>query len=334
MKRKKRFIVLIFCLIFLGVVISSYAIELKVGLVLPGTVTDYGWDYAPIIALNSLESAMSDVVVSHRYAELVAPADAEGVMMDLIAAGYNWIWVWGFQYREAVAAVAKKAGRDIYFTINEGRPEDIVPRRVEVIEEFPQGTAYLAGIVAASVTKTGMLGGALGMTSLELEMIEAGFMAGAKAYKPSIKYRRVIVGSWADPEGGRRGAQALLKAGVDVIICMGDGTSLGVIEAVRQARSEGKNVYYIGYPVDQSILAPGIVLTSLRYDYLDIMTKQAQDILKGQFGKGGYVMELGRGIELAPFYNFDSEVPGDAKALVVKSRKQILEGKIKVPTKQ
>ena len=332
MRKKLKLIALFVCVMLVGAVVPSFAIELKVGLILPGTVTDYGWDYAPIIALNALEANMPDMVVAHRYAELVAPADAEGVMMDLIAAGYNWIWAWGFQYREAVFAVEKKAGKGIYFTINEGTPGDTLPGRIEVIEEYPEGTAYLAGIVAAAVSKTKILGGVLGMTSKELELAEAGFVAGAKAYTQNIKYRRVIVGGWADPEGGRRGAEALLKAGVDVILCQGDGTSLGVIEAVKQARSQGKDVHYIGYPVDQSILAPGNVLTSLSYDYLGILTGQTNDIIKGRFGKGGYVMTLGKGIELAPFYNFDSLVPNDAKDLIAKSRKRIIEGTLKVPT--
>ncbi|OYT51733.1 MAG: hypothetical protein B6U73_01295 [Desulfurococcales archaeon ex4484_204] len=307
--------------------------ELKVAVILPGTVTDYGWDYAPVIALNKLEAMSLPIpIVSHKYVELVEPAEAEGVMRSLIAAGYNWIWAWGFQYREAVLKVAKTAPEGVYFTINEGKPEDVIPGKVEIIDEWPHKTAYLAGIIAASVSKTKKLGGIDGMETLHLKLAEAGFVAGAKAYDPNIKYYRVIVGGWGDPEGGKRAAESLMAMGVDVIFCQGDGTSLGVIEAVKKARDEGKEVYYIGYPVDQSVIAPGYVLTSLNYDYSDILKQQVYDMYYGRFGNGKYSIELGRGMELAPFYNFDPEIPERAKKMVREAREKILKGELVVPT--
>jgi basic membrane protein A len=333
MKRKLKFIAVLVCVMLVGAAAVSFAAELKVGLILPGTVTDFGWDYSPIIALNDIEAKMSDVVVEHRYAEIVSPADAEGVMMDLISAGYNWIWAWGFQYTDAVVAVSKKVGKDIYFTINEGNPSDIVRGRIEVIEEFPEGTSYLAGIIGASVSKRGRVGGVHGMANVVMEMAEAGFEAGAKAYNPRATYKQIYVGAWGDPEGGRRAAEALLKTGIDVIFCIGDGTSLGVIEAIKQARAQKKDVYYIGCYVDQSVLAPGNVLTSVKYDYSDILMQQANDILNGRFGKGGYVIELGKGIELAPYYNFDKQIPENAKEMVARARRQIIAGSLKVPRK-
>jgi len=305
--------------------------ELKVGVILPGTVTDYGWDYAPLIALNKLEADIPEVIVGHKFVELVEPAEAEGAIRDLMAAGYNWIWAWGFQYREAVAAAAVGAPEGTYFTINEGRPADAVSGKIDVIDEWPNKTAYLAGIVAASMSKTKKLGSVFGMETWHLVAAEVGFEAGAQAYDPAMTVDRVVVGGWADPEGGRHAAEALMAGGVDVILCQGDGTSLGVIEAVKSARTAGREVYYVGYPVDQSILAPGDVLTSLSYDYSGILKDQAQDIQTGNFGKGNYVIELGKGMELAPYYNFDEYVPSRAKTMIADARAKIIAGEIVVP---
>jgi len=123
-----------------------------------------------------------------------------------------------------------------------------------------------------------------------------------------------------------------MAKGVDVIYCQGDGTSLGVIQAVKSARDAGKDIYYIGYPVDQSVLAPGYVLTSLVYDYSDILASQVNDIYNGQYGQGKYTIELGKGMELALFYNFDPMVPQDAKDMIAKAREDILAGRLTVPT--
>lgn len=327
---KMMFITLVVCLVFIGGVVSSFAIELEVGLILPGTVTDFGWDYAPVLALNGLEADFSDVLIGHKYAEIVSPADAEGVMMDLIASGCNWIWAWGFQYADACKAVSEKVGEGVYFSIAGGTEADIWPGRIENIDDFPEGTGYLAGIIAASISKTGKLGGVHGSLSASISYAEAGFVAGAKAYNPLATYQNVYVGSWGDPEGGRRAADIMLKsADIDVVFCVGDGTSLGVVQAVQQARARGEDVHYIGCYVDQSVLSFGNVLTSLEYDYYPVFSGQINDILEGKFAKSQkYAMQLGQGVELSPFYNFDSVIPDKAKEMIRQARKDILDGKL------
>ena len=306
--------------------------ELKVGVILPGTVTDYGWDYAPLVALNKLETIDLPIrITEHKFVELVEPGDAEGAARDLVSVGYNWIWAWGFQYREAILAVASGT-QGVYFLINEGKAGDAIPGKVDVIDEFPHKTAYLLGIIGGSMSRTKKVGAVSGMESLHIVLGEAGFKAGAQAYDPSITFDHIYVGGWADPEGGRVAAESLIAKGVDVIYCQGDGTSLGVIQAVKAARDSGKEVFYIGYPVDQSVLAPGYVLTSNVYDYSDILSSMVKEIYLGKYGLGKYSIELGKGMEMAPFYNFDDQIPQRAKEMVAKAREEMLSGKLIVPT--
>jgi len=333
MKKLILVLVLVLVLAFALPVFANPIVDvpLKVGVILPGTVTDYGWDYAPLVALNELEyKELAIPITKHKFVELVEPAEAEGAIRDLIAVGYNWIWLWGFQYREAALAVAPDV-EGVYFMINEGKPEDAIPGKVDVIDEWPHKTAYLLGIVAASMSNTKKIGAVSGMESLHIVLGAAGFVAGAKAYDSTITFNNVYVGGWADPEGGRVAAESLMAVGVDVIYCQGDGTSLGVIGAVKTARDEGKDVHYIGYPVDQSMLAPGYVLTSIVYDYSDILKAQIQDIYAGEYGKGKYTIELGKGMEIASFFNFDPEVPERAKDMIAEARRKILSGEIVVP---
>lgn len=316
-------------------VAAAFATEVKIGVVLPGAVTDSGFDYAAVLATDKLEADYPDVIKGHRYAEFVSPADAEGAIMDLIASGYNWIWGWGFQYKEACVAAAKKVD-NVYFSIAGGVPADILPGRIDIIEDLGENTGYLAGIVAGAMSKSGKTGGVHGSECSIVDRVEAGFQAGAKAYNSRTSYRQIYVGAWGDPEGGKRAAEALLKTGVDVILCVGDGTSLGVIEAVKQARAQGKDVHYIGCYVDQSVLSIGNVLTSIIYDYAKPLSGQIQDIVDGRFARGKangktYTIELGKGMYLAPFYNFDSQVPQKAKDMIEAAQGNLLSGKLKVP---
>ena len=307
--------------------------ELKVGVLLPGTVTDFGWDYAPQLAMTDLKASKLPIpITANKFVELVDPAGTEGAIRDLMSVGYNWIWAWGFQYAEAVQAVAKTAPSGVYFLINEGVPANAIKGQVEIIDEYEQQTAYLAGIIGGSMSITKKVGVISGSESLQIVEGEAGFKAGANAWDSAITFDHVYVGNWGDPQGGRTLAESLIAKGVDVIYCQGDGTSLGVIEAVKAARDQGKQIFYIGYPVDQSVVAAGNVLTSVVYNYTPDLTAMVQDIASGNYGSGKYQMTLGSGMELALFYNFDSQVPQKAKDMVAQARVDILAGKITVPT--
>ncbi len=55
-----------------------------------------------------------------------------------------------------------------------------------------------------------------------------------------------VVGNWDDPGAGKKAAEAMLIAGIDVIYCMGMGPAVGY-PGRTEAREAGKEIYYIGY---------------------------------------------------------------------------------------
>jgi basic membrane lipoprotein Med (substrate-binding protein (PBP1-ABC) superfamily) len=62
-----------------------------------------------------------------------------------------------------------------------------------------------------------------------------------------------------------------------------------------------------------------------------ILKAMVEDIYAGKYGQGKYTIELGKGMELAPFYNFDPIVPKKAKEMIREVREKILKGEIVVP---
>src|SRR4029079_19374645 len=102
--------------------------------------------------------------------------------------------------------------------------------------------SYLAGMLAASVTKSNKLG-VIGGTELPpvVESFKA-FEQGAHAVNPAIKVVTSYIGNWDDVGAGKEQALAQLSQGVDVIFQNADAAGLGVFQAAR----EKKNVFIIG----------------------------------------------------------------------------------------
>ncbi len=77
--------------------------------------------------------------------------------------------------------------------------------------------------------------------------MSGGFAAGARSVSPNVKIVFATVGpaAYDDAAGGKRVASSVIAAGADVVFGMGDGASLGYIQAIETAKSSNK-VWYIG----------------------------------------------------------------------------------------
>ncbi len=111
--------------------------------------------------------------------------------------------------------------------------------------------AYLGGIVAADLAKSGVIGFIGGMDeALVIQEFLWGYIQGAKAYNPDIKIVSNYVGGWNDPDTAKTQAMTQYNdAKADVIFACAGGSGNGVHNA---AGETGK--YVIGVDSDQSLL--------------------------------------------------------------------------------
>ena len=84
--------------------VASNQGELKLALVLPGSINDGGWNAAAYNALQGLKS--SGNVSEIAFAEKVAQADIETNIRDFAAKGYDIVFGHGFQFGDPISAVA------------------------------------------------------------------------------------------------------------------------------------------------------------------------------------------------------------------------------------
>ena len=94
---------------------------------------------------------------------------------------------------------------------------------------------YLAGVAAAHVTKTHVIGFIGGLSIPVISQAQQGYTAGAKSVDPSIKVLSTIIGSFTDAGKGKAAAQAQIAAGADVIYADLDQAHAGIVQAAKEA---------------------------------------------------------------------------------------------------
>ncbi len=182
---------------------------------------------------------------------------------------------------------------------------------------------YLAGIVAAYASKSGVIG-AIGGTTLCAPCVRyiQGYALGAKSVKPDIKVNSKYVtndfsaAAFNDPAGGKAFALTFLKsyAGTDVLFQVAGKTGNGVLEAACAS-----NIYGIGVDVDQwtSIGAPGnaCIITSAE-KHVESAVNQAVVAIAGSGLAAGDVLynAANDGIGVSDFHDKASLFGADVKA--------------------
>jgi basic membrane protein A and related proteins len=122
-----------------------------------------------------------------------------------------------------------------------------------------QDGSFLAGALAAMVSKTHHIAFLGGQDIPLIEKFEAGYIAGAREVDPSIRVDSKYVGSFEDVAGGQELSDILYNSGADIIYDAAGKAGLGTIDAVKERTGD----YAIGVDSDQDDLAPGKVLTSM-----------------------------------------------------------------------
>ena len=244
----------------------------------------------------------------------------------------------GFMLENAVKAVARRNPGARFLLIDsplldaQGKPYT-APNVRSVIFREEEGS-FLVGALAGLVTQVKRVGFVGGMEIPLIKKFEAGFRAGVATTNPGASERMLVsyTGSFDNVAVGKQIAQDMLAKGADVVFHAAGSDGLGVIQAVKEARFAGKQVWVIGVDSDQSSLAPDAVLTSM-VKRVDLAVYQTiRHLVQGAFQAGNAA--LGVREQGVSYAEVRIDFPGKADALqrVEKLRQKIISGEIKVPS--
>lgn len=227
----------------------------RVALLTPGPISDRAWNGSAYDGLVAVRDSLG-AQISH--VQTKTPAEFEENFRQYGAQEYDLVIGHGFEYQDAAVRVAPDFPKTLYVTTS----GNTVRQNVAGIQFAFEEASYLAGVLAANVTKTGIIG-AIGGTELPpVKRSFTAFTAGARSVKPNVVVIISYVGNWEDVSAGKEQALAQIARKSDVIFQNADAAGLGVFQAARESRA----AFVIGANADQNAIAPEVTLGSVVID--------------------------------------------------------------------
>jgi simple sugar transport system substrate-binding protein len=184
--------------------------------------------------------------------------------------------------------------------------------------------AYLTGIVAASMSKTGKLGFVIPKPIPVVLQEVNSFTLGAKSVNPNIIVQAIVTGDWSLPIKEVEATNSLIDQQADVIITRVDSPKAIITTA------EQRGVYSCGYHVNEQSIAPKGFLTGVEWNWGQIYKNYAEMFQNGKtLMNGGVPQVLAGGLkeEFSKISGYGAAVSPEAKAAVDAAKQQLLSGK-------
>jgi basic membrane protein A len=307
------------------------------------------------LAWKGVQDATSQLGVGGKYLESKAQSDYQKNIQQFLSEKANLIVTVGF-LMGVDTATAAKANPSVNFAIVDYTYPDCYTGAVEGkdcgsstnltnvrgLAFQTDQAAFLAGYVAAGMTKTGKVGTFGGINIPTVTIFEKGFEAGIKYYNTKNNTKVQLLGwstakndglftqNFTSTDDGKKFATTLQQEGADIILPVAGGVGLGSAAYCMSS----KTCLIIGVDTDWFVSAPeyqSIELTSVQKKVNAAVFSTISDTKAGKFTGGTvtYALKDG-GVDLAPFHNFDSQVPAALVAAVAQAKADLISGAITV----
>ena len=204
--------------------------------------------------------------------------------------------------------------------------------------------AFLAGYLAAGVSKSGVVGTFGGINIPTVTIFMDGFYYGVQHYNKTkgtsvqvlgwdpAKKEGLFTNNFSNLDDGRAFAKNLHDEGADIVIPVAGPVGLGSAALAAELGVDALKI--IGVDVDQYVTDPehrGVYLTSVEKKMDSTVLAAIKAAMDGTFQGGVVVGTLkSGGVGLAPYHDLDAAVPAELKAEIEALSKGIIDGTINV----
>ena len=248
----------------------------KVAMLLPGSINDQSWNAAGYAGLVKLKEKGFEIA----YSENVQAADHVEAMKDYARRGFSPVIGHSGRFLSAAQRVGPEFDKAI-FLVGSGSGGQGNVISVDVANEQ---YAYLVGVLAGRMTKSGKVGAVAGLEGLP-NMIASmgGFRLGVKSVRPDAEVKVIYLQSMEDPAAAKEAAFSLIAGGADVIAGKLNAGQSGIIQAAKE-----KNVFATGRSIGHTAIAPERVLTNIDEKWGDIYASAVTELRAGKL-TGNYI---------------------------------------------
>lgn len=304
---------------------ASLAAEVKtIAILAPEQGNDYGWNQQGIDAAKAAgEKAGVKVLV----AEGLGYGDVRPTLRELAGEGANLLIAHASGYNTAAPEIGAELNVPVAIV---DMPASMKAGKVADYTLSGHEGAYLAGRLAAKMSRSGTVGIVVSGEPPSWNSQSAAFAQGAKAEKDGIKILYAVIGpaAYADAAGGKRVTEAVIAAGADIIFGQGNGSSFGMLQAVETTKAgDGGKVYFIDVIGDKSPINKGFLLSSVLWNLVPVYDAMIADLKADKFGTKNYTIGLADdSVKLLKTSEIPDKVWGEIDAV----RADVISGRIKV----
>ena len=297
----------------------------RVALLTSGPVSDAGWYAGAYDGLLRIEEELG-AQVSHQQTE--TPAEFDEAFLAYATSGYDLIFAHGNEYQDAAIRAGEQFPDVTIVVSGGGRISGNVAPLIFRLEEG----SYLAGMAAAAMSESGIIGMVGGVAIPPAQGTFRAFEAGARSVNPDIEVLEVFTGDWNDVAAAKEAAVAQLSRAADVLIHNLDAASFAVFQAVREARAAGRTAWAIGMNSNQNDVAPDVIVGSAVIRIADAFVETARMWQAGEVG-GAPIYASTRQDVIDFVFNpaLIDQVPADIVTRVAEARALIRTGDLEVP---
>lgn len=293
--------------------------DFKVALLTPGPVSDAGWSAMAYDGLQAIKKEYGAEVDN----QVVQGPEIKDAMRNYAQKGYKLVFGHGFEYNEPGVAVAKDFPNTVFVSSSGG----LTAKNAGAIRFYLEQGFYLAGVLAAEASKTGVVGMVGGPDVPSIKSTFKAFRAGAEFAKPGIKVLETFTGKNDDIAAAKQATLSQIDQKADVIIHQANAAAKGVFDACKE-----KGVYALGANANQNDDDSGVILASAVIQAQPAFLELAKLVKEGKFDAN--VVTIGmekKAIDLVINEKLKDKIPAAGLAKVDEVRKSIVDGKFVVP---
>jgi basic membrane protein A and related proteins len=310
-----------------------------------GGIDDRSFNAAAWAGMNA--AAAANTGISVKFSQSTSPSDYTPIINTFISQKCNIIVTLGFAMGDATKAAAKANASQKFAIVDNVTPGANVNSLVfNTVQD-----AFLGGYLAAGMTKTGKVATFGGQEFPTVTIYMDGYYDGVQYYNQKHgthvqvlgwnekTQKGSFTGDFTNQTKGQTLTQTFISEGADIIFPVAGNVGLGAAKAVQQADasagSQKVNMEWVD--LDGCISAQNyckyFITSVLKGETLAVKTAVLA-AAGGSFKGGNYIGTLANGgVALAPFHDFDSQVPALLKSELQQISTGIQNGSIQTPTK-
>ncbi len=301
--------------------------KIKIAVITPSAKNDLAWSQSIVDGLLAVQKELGgpDKVELAFSENLFQVPNAAAATRDYASQGFDIVITHGTQFGASMFEVAKDFP-DVSFAwgtaTDYGKDKGL--KNVFAYEARAEEGGYVNGVMAALMSKSGVLGVVGPVNAGDAQLYIDGFEAGAKATKASIDVKKIFTGSFGDTALATETAKTLINQKADILTGSAQQVP-GAISEIQKAKG-----FWFGTQTNQAAGWPDTVVAVQVFDWTAVIKDMIASRVAGIKGGKAYEISLKNG-GLKIVFNEKVTVPADVKKAADDATKKIMDGTILVP---